>query len=107
MAYSEQKKAVVFFLLGFALREKPKKNPTNKLLTSTNLQFFLDEAPRSSFNKLVTSMPSLLQCLHTMSLVKSVAEGLKPQECKRTKLREPPPIPTFPRKTRSRKELPN
>jgi hypothetical protein len=28
-----------------------------------------------------------------MSLLKSVPEGLKPQECKRTKLREPLPVP--------------
>jgi hypothetical protein len=28
-----------------------------------------------------------------MSLLKSVPEGLKPRECKRTKLREPPPVP--------------
>jgi hypothetical protein len=30
-----------------------------------------------------------------MSLLKSVPEGLKPQECKRTKLREPPPVPYY------------
>ena len=28
-----------------------------------------------------------------MSLLKSVPDGLKPRECKRTKLREPPPVP--------------
>jgi hypothetical protein len=28
-----------------------------------------------------------------MSLLKSVSERLKPRECKRTKLREPPPVP--------------
>jgi hypothetical protein len=28
-----------------------------------------------------------------MSLVKSVPEGLKPRECKRTKIREPSPVP--------------
>jgi hypothetical protein len=28
-----------------------------------------------------------------MSLTKSVPEGLKPRECKCTKLREPPPVP--------------
>ncbi len=35
-----------------------------------------------------------------MSLVKSAPEGLKPQECKRTKLRErePPPVPYMPNK---------
>ncbi len=33
-----------------------------------------------------------------MSLLKSVPEGHKPQECKRTKLREPPPVPYVPMK---------
>jgi hypothetical protein len=28
-----------------------------------------------------------------MSLLKSVPDGLKPRECKRTKLRKPPPVP--------------
>jgi hypothetical protein len=46
----------------------------------------------------IISTPSLLQGLHTMSLLKSVPEGLKPQECKRTKLREPPPVPYVPTK---------
>jgi hypothetical protein len=31
-----------------------------------------------------------------MSLLKSVPEGLKPRECKYTKLREPPPVPYVP-----------
>jgi hypothetical protein len=44
------------------------------------------------------STPSLLQGLHMMSLLKSVPEGLKPRECKRTKLREPPPVPYVPTK---------
>ncbi len=43
-------------------------------------------------------MPLLLQGLHTMSLLKSVPEGLKPWECERTKLREPPPAPYVPTK---------
>jgi hypothetical protein len=33
-----------------------------------------------------------------MSLLKSVPEELKPQACKRTKLREPPPVPHVPTK---------
>ena len=50
-------------------------------------------------------MPSLLQGLHTMSLAKSVPEGLKPQECKCTKLREPPPIPYIPEKDKVQEEV--
>jgi hypothetical protein len=33
-----------------------------------------------------------------MSLAKSIPGGLKPRKCKRTKLREPPPIPYVPKK---------
>ncbi len=69
-----------------------KKNPTNKLRTRTNFQRFLNEVLCSSFKKLITSTPLLLRGLRTMSLAKSVPDGLKPRECERTKLREPPPI---------------
>jgi hypothetical protein len=50
-------------------------------------------------------MPSLLQGLHTMSLLMSVPEGLKPRECKRTKLREPLPVPYVPTKDEVQEEV--
>jgi hypothetical protein len=40
-----------------------------------------------------------------MSLLKSVPEGLKPRECKRTKLREPPPVPYVPTKDEVQQEV--
>jgi hypothetical protein len=40
-----------------------------------------------------------------MSLMKSVPEGLKPQECERTKLREPPPVPYIPTKDEVQEEV--
>ncbi len=40
-----------------------------------------------------------------MSLLKSVPEGLKPQECKRTKLREPPHVPYVPTKDEVQEEV--
>jgi hypothetical protein len=40
-----------------------------------------------------------------MSLAESVPEGLKPQECKLTKLREPPPIPYIPEKDKVQEEV--
>jgi hypothetical protein len=40
-----------------------------------------------------------------MSLAKSVPEGLKPQECKHTKLREPLPVPYMPDKDEVQKEV--
>jgi hypothetical protein len=36
---------------------------------------------------------------------KSVPDGLKPQECKCTKLREPPPIPYIPKKDKVQEEV--
>ncbi len=50
-------------------------------------------------------MPSLLQGLHTMSLLKSVPDRLEPWECKRTKLREPPPVPYVPTKDEVQEEV--
>jgi hypothetical protein len=40
-----------------------------------------------------------------MSLLKSVPEGLKPRECKRTKLCEPPPVPYLPTKDEVQEEV--
>jgi hypothetical protein len=40
-----------------------------------------------------------------MSLLKSVPDGLNPQECKRTKLREPPPVPYVPTKDEVQEEV--
>jgi hypothetical protein len=40
-----------------------------------------------------------------MSLLKSVPDRLKPQECKHTKLREPPPVPYVPTKDEVQEEI--
>jgi hypothetical protein len=40
-----------------------------------------------------------------MNLSKSVAEGLKPQECEHTKLRELPPVPYVPTKDEVQEEV--
>ncbi len=40
-----------------------------------------------------------------MSLSKSVPEGLNPCECKRTKLREPPPGPHIPEKDKVQEDV--
>jgi hypothetical protein len=40
-----------------------------------------------------------------MSLLKSVPEGPKPRECKRIKLREPPPVPYVPTKDEVQEEV--
>jgi hypothetical protein len=40
-----------------------------------------------------------------MSLSKYVPEGLKPQECERTKLNEPPPVPYVPKKDEVQEEI--
>jgi hypothetical protein len=40
-----------------------------------------------------------------MSLAKSVPNGLKPRECKRTKLHEPPPVRYIPKKDEVQEEV--
>ncbi len=50
-------------------------------------------------------MPLFLQGLHTMSLAKLVPDGLKPQECKHTKLHEPPPILYIPKKDKVQEKV--
>jgi hypothetical protein len=40
-----------------------------------------------------------------MSISKMVPEGLKPQECERVKLREPPPVPYVPEKDEVQDEV--
>jgi hypothetical protein len=40
-----------------------------------------------------------------MSLAKSVLEGTNPQECKCTKLCEPPPVPYIPKKDKVQEEV--
>jgi hypothetical protein len=40
-----------------------------------------------------------------MSLLKYIPEGLKPRECKRTKLHEPPPVPYVPTKDEVQEEV--
>jgi hypothetical protein len=40
-----------------------------------------------------------------MSLLKSVPEGLKPRECNRVKLCEPPPVPYVPTKDKVQDEV--
>ena len=42
-----------------------------------------------------------------MSLMKSVPKGLNSQECKQTKLCEPPPVPYIPKKDKVQEEVAN
>jgi hypothetical protein len=85
--------------------QETEKITTNELHTRTNFQRFLNKAPCSSFKKLIFSTPLLLQGLRTMSLAKSVPNGLKSQECKRNKLCEQPPIPYIPKKDKIQEEV--
>ncbi len=43
--------------------------------------------------------------MRILKSLKSVPEGLKPRECKRTKLREPPPVPYVPTKDEVQEEV--
>jgi hypothetical protein len=79
----------------------------DELLMRTKFQRFLNKMPRSLFKRLIVSTPGLLQGLHIISLAKSVPKGLNPQECKWTKLREPPPVPYIPKKDKVQEEAAN
>jgi hypothetical protein len=76
----------------------------DKLRTRTTFQRFLNETLHSPFKKLIVSTPGLLQGLHTMSLAKSVPQGLNPQECKLTKLHELPLVPYISEKDKVQEE---
>jgi hypothetical protein len=97
MVHLEQETLLFFFPTVCSMQET-EKNPTDELLTKMKFQHFLNKAPHSSFKIFFILTLSLLQGLHTMSLMKSVLEGLKRQECKCTQLHEPPPIPYIPEK---------
>jgi hypothetical protein len=85
-AHLEQETPWIYFSYE-PLNVRNRKNTTHELCTKTKFQHFVNKALGSAFKKLILSMPSLLQGLHTMSLTKSVPNGMKPRECKCTKLR--------------------
>ncbi len=82
-----------------------KKITTDKLHTRTKFLHFLNQALCLLLKKLIVSTPTLLWGLHTMSILKSVPEGLKPRDCKRVKLCEPPPVPYVPTKDKVQDEV--
>jgi hypothetical protein len=104
---SRARNAVKFFSYKLRVTRNQEKISTDELRMRTAFQRFINEMPRSTFKKLIVSTPGLIQGLHTMSLSKSVPEGLNPRECERTKFRKPLPVPFIPRKTRSRKKSPS
>ncbi len=61
--------------------------------------------PLSKFKELVVTSPKLLRGLHSMSMLKTVPEGLKARECKRIKVREPLPVPYVPVKDEVQDEV--
>ncbi len=88
------------------LTRKVKKITTNELHTRTKFLCFLNQVPLSSLKKLIVLTSTLQQGLHsTMSILKSVPEGLKPLDCKRIKLHEPPPVPYVPTKDKLQDEV--
>jgi hypothetical protein len=98
------KSAVAFFSAHICSTQEIKKITNNVLLKRTKFQRFLGKALHSCFKKLIISTPLLLQGLHTMSLTKSVPDGLRPHECKQSRLREPPPVPYMPIKDEVQEE---
>jgi hypothetical protein len=59
----------------------------------------------SKFKEVIVTSPTLLRGLHTMSMTKTVPDGLKARECEQIKLREPPPVPYVPVKDEVQDEV--
>jgi hypothetical protein len=79
---------------------------TDELLTKDkNFLRFVTQAPRSKFKELIVMSPSLLRGLHSMSMLKTVPDGLKARECEQIKLREPPLVPYMPVKDEVQDEV--
>ncbi len=65
----------------------------------------MTQAPLSKFKEVIVTSPKLLRGLHSMSVLKTVPEGLKARECKQIKLRKPPPVPYVPVKDEVQDEV--
>ncbi len=79
---------------------------TNKLLTrKKKILRFATQKPLSKFKELIVTSPTLLRGLHTMNMMKTAPDGLKARECKRIKLRKPPPVPYVPVKDEVQEEV--
>ena len=66
---------------------------------------FVTQAPRSKFKELIVTSPKLLRGLHSMSMLKTVPDGLKAREWEQIKLRKPPPVPYVPVKDEVQDEV--
>ncbi len=65
----------------------------------------MTQALLSKFKELIVTSPKLLRGLHSMSVLKTVPEGLKARECKQIKLCNPPPVPYVPVKDEVQDEV--
>jgi hypothetical protein len=68
-----------FFPTSRLKQERRKISTSELLIRRSNLLCFLNQAPRSSFKKQIVMSPTLLRGLHQMSMLKTVPEGLKPE----------------------------
>ena len=56
---------------------------TDELLTKEKINLrFVTQAPHSKFKELIVTSPRLLRGLLSMSMLKTVPDGLKAKECK-------------------------
>jgi hypothetical protein len=63
------------------------------------------QAPLSKFKELIILSPKLLRGLHSMSMLKTIPDGLKAREYERIKLCKPPPVPYVPVKDEVQDEV--
>ncbi len=72
-------------------------NPTDAYyVRRTNLQRFVSNQPRSSFEKRVVSTPRLIRSLHTMSPAKATPDVLQESRVQENGFTRTPPIPYVP-----------
>ncbi len=65
----------------------------------------MTQVPLSKFKELIVASLKLLRGLHSISMLKTVLDGLKAREYKQIKLHKPPPVPNVPVKDEIQDEV--
>ncbi len=86
----------IFFPTSLLTLHQVKIRTDEPLTREINFLQFVTQKPLSKFKELIVTSPTLLRGLHTMSMTKTVPDGLKARECERIKLCKPPPVPYVP-----------
>ncbi len=72
----------IFFPTSVLSQERGRISTDELLTKEKKILRFVTQAPLSKFKELIVTCPKLLRGLHSMSVLKTVPEGLKARECK-------------------------